>query len=68
MKKNMSRADASIRLVVAAVIIALWYFNLVSGVLLAVLGVVALIFIVTGFVNFCPLYAILKIRTRKSTS
>lgn len=65
MKKNMSKTDASIRLVVALVIIALWYFNVISGLLLTILGVVAAIFIVTGFINFCPLYSVLGLRTRR---
>lgn len=62
----MSKADGTIRLIVAALIIALWYFNVIGGVLLTVLAIAAAIFIVTGFINFCPLYAALKIRTRRS--
>lgn len=65
MKKNMSKADGIIRLIVAVAIIALWYFGVIGGVMLTVLSVVAVIFIVTGFINFCPLYAALRIRTRK---
>ena len=65
MVKNMSRTDGIIRIIVALVIIALWYAGAVGGVLLTLLAVVAAIFIVTGFINFCPLYAALKIKTRK---
>lgn len=64
MTKNMSKIDGIIRLFVAVIIAALWYFNMVSGPLLIGLAVVAVIFTLTGFVNFCPLYAALKIRTR----
>lgn len=60
----MSKADGTIRILIALGIVALWYFNIISGVLLTVLAVVAVIFIVTGFINFCPLYAAFKIRTR----
>lgn len=66
MKKNMSKTDGIIRLVVALAIVALWYFGVIGGVLLTVLSVVAVIFIITGFINFCPLYAALGIRTRKA--
>ena len=66
MKKNMSTADGVIRLIVALVIIALWYMNIISGLLLTILGIVAVIFIATGFINFCPLYAVFGIRTRKN--
>ena len=64
MTKNMSKTDGIIRIILALTIAALWYFNVVGGILLIILGVVAGIFIVTGFINFCPLYAVLKIRTR----
>ena len=64
MKKNMSKADGIIRIIVALVIGVLWYSGAVSGLLLTILGVVGVIFIATGFINFCPLYAVLGIRTR----
>ncbi|MEM7551247.1 MAG: DUF2892 domain-containing protein [Bacteroidota bacterium] len=67
MTKNMSSADGIIRIVLALVILALWYFNIVSGILLTVLLIASGIFIITGFINFCPLYAALKIRTRSTT-
>ena len=62
----MSSTDGAIRIIVALVIAALWYFGVIGGTLLIVLGIVAAIFIVTGFVNFCPLYAAFGLRTRKS--
>jgi len=66
MIKNMSRTDGIIRIIVALAILAMWYLGMIGGTLLIVLSVVAAIFIVTGFINFCPLYAALKLRTRKS--
>lgn len=66
MKKNMSKADGIIRIIVALAIIGLWYFQVISGTLLLILGIVAVIFIATGFLNFCPLYAAFRIRTRKA--
>ena len=65
MIKNMSRIDGIIRIIVALAIIALWKFNIISGTLLIILGVVAAIFFITGFINFCPLYSLFNIRTRK---
>ncbi|MEQ8241544.1 MAG: DUF2892 domain-containing protein [Cyclobacteriaceae bacterium] len=64
MKKNMSKADAIIRIIVATVILILWYSGAISGTILIVLAVVAAIFMITGFINFCPLYGVLGIRTR----
>ncbi|NQZ77390.1 MAG: DUF2892 domain-containing protein [Ekhidna sp.] len=65
MTKNMSKTDGIVRIIVALAIAVLWYTGAVGGTLLTVLGIVAVIFIVTGFINFCPLYAVLRIRTRK---
>ena len=62
----MSKADGYIRIVIALIIVALWYTDVVSGTLLIVLSVVAGIFIITGFINFCPLYAALGIKTKSS--
>lgn len=64
MKKNMSKTDGIIRIIVSLVILGLWYFNIISGTLLIVLGIIAVIFIATGFMNFCPLYSAFNIRTR----
>ena len=65
MVKNMSKTDGIIRIAVALIIAALGYFNVIGGTLLIVLGIVAVIFIATGFINFCPLYSIFRIRTNK---
>ncbi len=66
MKKNMSKSDGVIRLIVAIAILALWYFGVIGGLLLTILSIVAVIFVITGFINFCPLYAVLGIRTKKA--
>ena len=67
MTKNMSKTDGIIRIIVALAIAVLWYAGIVSGVLLTILGIVAVIFIITGFINFCPLYTVLGIRTRRKS-
>jgi Inner membrane protein YgaP-like, transmembrane domain len=64
MGKNMSKTDGIIRIIVAIVIAGLWYTNVISGTLLIVLAIVAAIFIITGFINICPLYSVFGIRTR----
>jgi hypothetical protein len=65
MKKNMGSADKIIRLIVAAIVVALYFTNVVSGVLGIVLLVLAGIFTLTSFVSFCPLYAPFKFSTCK---
>jgi hypothetical protein len=65
MKKNMSTADRYIRAIVAVVLAALIFFNVLSGTTAVVLGVVAGILLLTALVGFCPLYAIFKLSTNK---
>jgi hypothetical protein len=56
MKKNMGNLDRTLRFVVAAALIALFYTGTISGVLGIVLVVLAVIFFLTGFIGVCPLY------------
>jgi hypothetical protein len=56
MKKNMGSTDKGIRVVIAVVIAALYYFNIIEGTLAYVLMALALIFLLTSFISFCPLY------------
>lgn len=63
MKKNMGSADRIIRLVVAAVIAVLYATNTIAGTLGIVLLVLAVVFALTSFISFCPLYAPFGITT-----
>ncbi len=65
MKKNIGNTDKLVRLVLALVIALLYFFNLISGTLAIVLGIVAALLVLTSLVNFCPLYPLLKISTNK---
>ena len=65
MKQNMSSADRTIRAVVAVVLAALIYFNVLTGTAALVLGIVAGIFLLTALIGFCPLYTIFKFSTKK---
>ncbi|MBU2906248.1 DUF2892 domain-containing protein [Arenibacter algicola] len=66
MKKNMGNLDRTLRFVVAAALIALYYNGTISGVLGIVLVVLAIIFFLTSFIGFCPLYLPFGIRTCKT--
>jgi hypothetical protein len=63
MKKNMGKADRIIRFIVAAVVAILYFTNVISGTLAIVLGAAAVIFILTSFISFCPVYSLLGINT-----
>lgn len=56
MKQNMGQTDKIIRVLVALVIAALWYFSVISGTVAMILGAVAVIFVLTSLVGVCPLY------------
>ncbi len=65
MKQNMGGADRAIRLIVAAVIAVLYFTHRISGTMAIVLAVVAVIFVVTSSVSFCPAYLPFGFSTRK---
>lgn len=65
MKKNMGALDKGIRIVIAIAIALLYYFNVISGTLAYILMAVAIVFLLTSLINFCPLYTILGINTCK---
>lgn len=65
MVKNMGTTDRIVRVVVAALIAILYFANVISGALVIILGIVALIFLVTSAISFCPLYVPFKFSTRK---
>lgn len=65
MKKNMGSADKGIRILIAIVIAALYYFDVIGGTLGYVLMALAIIFVLTSFISFCPLYVPLGINTCK---
>jgi uncharacterized membrane protein YccC len=63
MKKNVGIFDKILRIVVAIIIAALYYFQVITGTLGLVLIIVAIVFLLTGLLNFCGLYAIFGINT-----
>lgn len=65
MKKNMGGIDRIIRIIVAVVIGLLFWQGIIAGTLAYVLFVVAGVFLLTSFVSFCPLYAIVGLNTCK---
>ncbi len=65
MKKNMGTADKVIRILIAVVIGVLYFTNAISGTLAIVLGILAIVFVLTSFISFCPLYLPFGINTFK---
>lgn len=65
MKRNMGNLDRALRLLVAVIIGALYYLQVISGTTAIVLLVFAAIFILTSLVSFCPLYTLFGFNTCK---
>jgi len=66
MKKNMGGTDRLLRLIVAAVVVALYFFGVIEGTLGFVLLILSAIFVLTSFVSYCPLYTPFGISTCKT--
>ncbi len=65
MRKNMATADRALRLILAALVAVLYFAGQISGMAAGVLGLVAVIFVVTSFVGSCPLYSLVGLSTKK---
>ena len=68
MKSNMGLTDKTIRIAIAAIIGILYFTKVISGTLGIVLLGLAVIFVITSFISFCPLYAPFGISTCKKKS
>jgi fatty acid desaturase len=56
MKKNMGSADRIIRVMLAALVAVLYFTNVISGTTAIILAVLAIVFVATSLMSFCPLY------------
>jgi len=62
----MGSADRILRLIVATAIAVLYFTDQISGLAAIILGVFAVIFVLTSFVGVCPLYLPFKFSTKKT--
>ena len=56
MKKNMGTIDRAIRVILAIVVAVLYFMNAITGTVAIILGVFAIIFIITSFIGFYQYY------------
>ena len=66
MKKNMGSTDRGIRVLLAIIMGGLYFSNMVTGTPGIVLLVLAVVFLSTSFVSFCPLYTLFGFNTNKA--
>jgi len=65
MKRNMGTTDKRVRILAALIIAGLYFADIITGTLGIVLMAVAVIFLFTSLINFCPLYSIFGLNTCK---
>ena len=65
LNKNMGTSDRIIRLTFAVIVAVLYFTEIISGTVAVVLGILAVVFLVTSIFSFCPLYLPFKLSTRK---
>jgi hypothetical protein len=63
MKKNMGTIDRVIRILVALVVVILYFTHVITGALAVILLILAAVFVVTSFLGFCPLYVLFGFNT-----
>jgi hypothetical protein len=67
MKKNIGTTDRILRLLAAVLIGGILFAGVLKGTLGLVLGILAVVFLLTSAVGFCPLYVPLRISTKKNS-
>ena len=65
MKRNMGPGDQAIRLLIAAIIVVLYFSNIITGTVGTVVLALAGILAVTSFAGSCPVYTLLGINTNE---
>ncbi|MEO9005057.1 MAG: DUF2892 domain-containing protein [Ginsengibacter sp.] len=65
MKANIGPIDKSVRVLIAALVLVLYFTNVISGTLAVILLIVASVLLITTFINFCPIWHFLGISTKR---
>ena len=68
MKENMGSLDRILRALFAVIVAVLYFTNVISGTWAIVLGILAIVFLLTSLIGVCPLYMPFKISTKKKSS
>lgn len=65
MKANMGTIDRTIRTILAMLVGILYFTGQISGTTAIVLGALAVVFLLTSLISWCPLYLPFGLSTRK---
>ena len=61
----MGTADRVIRVILAAILVILYFTHTITGTLGLVLVILGVVFLLTSLISFCPLYWPFGLSTRK---
>jgi predicted branched-subunit amino acid permease len=64
----MGSFDRILRVLLAVVVAVLYFTNVISGTWAIILGILAIVFLLTSLIGFCPLYKPFGISTKKKSS
>lgn len=65
MIKNMGSTDKAIRTILAILFGVFYFTDVITGTIGTILLILGVVFLLTSFFSFCPLYVPFKISTRK---
>jgi len=65
MKNNMGTVDKVIRILIAVIVVVLYFTHVIYGTLAIILLALSAIFVVTSLLSFCPLYLPFGLSTRE---
>ncbi len=68
MKANMGNTDKLVRILAALLIAGLYFSGQITGIAAIVLVIVAVIFVATSSISFCPIYKVLGVSTKKKNA
>ncbi len=66
MINNMHIIDRIIRIIIALLIVIFYAMGQITGLAAIILGIVAVAFVITGGLGYCPIYHLLGISTNPS--
>ena len=68
MKMNMGTLDKTLRIIFAALFVALYITGVIRGALGIVILLIAAMFLITSIFGICPLYSVFGWNTRKKAA
>ncbi len=65
MRKNMGKIDRVLRVIITIIIAVLYFTGQISGTGAIILGIIAIAFLLTSAIGWCPSYVPFGISTKK---